>query len=156
MYKQLSKSSEKSKILVTGATGWVGKSFLEELLKHIPSEEYKERVYAFASKKCRVKIKGDNGIEINVPVQELSKIIKHRHSEKILLIHAAFLTKDKMAKYGERRFAETNSAITNIITSFVDSCKQIKVVHISSGAAKVAKSGINELAETNNIYGFQK
>ena len=48
------KSSE-CKFYVTGATGWVGRTFLHELQSIIPPQEFNKKVFAFGSKLTTIK-----------------------------------------------------------------------------------------------------
>ena len=44
----------KNTIVLTGANGWVGRNFLNELQKIIPREEFNQKVKAFGSKKSEI------------------------------------------------------------------------------------------------------
>ena len=50
-------------IVITGATGWVGKNFLHQLQLLYPHEIYKDKVIAFGSKSQTIKSTGYRSIE---------------------------------------------------------------------------------------------
>ena len=50
----MKKQTVNDKIYVTGATGWVGKTFMHELQSIIPAGEFNQKVIAFGSKENKV------------------------------------------------------------------------------------------------------
>lgn len=146
------------KILVTGATGWVGKSFLHELQSIIPSEKFNSTVFAFASRATSlVSTNYKQEEEINIPIYPLSSIIDHSCKRHILLFHSAFLTKDRISRYGSEAFIEINQRITEIVSSCVQASASSRVVCISSGAASNAeKEQYSSIAMARDLYGYLK
>ena len=105
----------KNKIYVTGATGWIGRTFLHELQACIPSKDFNVRVKAFGSKSNE--IVSTNYAEKDktiIPVYPLKDLEKEQYGENILLFHSAFLTNDKIKKFGVNRFIKTNQEISTM------------------------------------------
>lgn len=151
-------SQSNNVILLTGATGWIGRTFLHHLQELIPSDEFNRRVYAFGSKPGRVLSTGyTDGREIVIPIYNLEEMPKHAQEKKISIIHTAFLTKDKYQKFGAREFVRINSHITEIVNNTVITSRDSRVVHMSSGAASIAEEiGQSELIGSPVDYGYLK
>ena len=146
------------KMLVTGATGWVGRSFLHELQSIIPSDKFNSTVSAFASRSTSLTSTNyKHEDEISIPIYPLSSIIEHSCKQHILLFHSAFLTKDRISSYGLEAFIETNQRITEIVSSCVQASASSRVVCISSGAASNAdKEQQSSNAMARDPYGYLK
>jgi len=146
------------KILVTGATGWVGRSFLHELQSIIPSDKFNSTVFAFASR--ATSLSSTNYVQekkINIPVYPLSSIIDHSNEQHTLLFHSAFLTKDRISSYGLDAFIQTNHRITEIVSSCVQASASSRIACISSGAASNAEKQQNtSIATVCDPYGYLK
>ena len=124
------------KILVTGATGWVGRSFLHELQSVIPSDIFNSIVFAYSSRSTVLSSTNyPQQEQINIPVHPLSTIINHSNNQHILLFHSAFLTKERISTYGLDAFIDINQRITDTLSSGIQSSASSRVVCISSGAA---------------------
>ena len=146
------------KILVTGATGWVGRSFLHELQAVIPSDHFNSVVFAFASKATRIPSTNySQEQKINIPVHPLSSIINFSSKQHIILFHSAFLTRDRISRYGIEAFIDTNQCITDTVLSCVQASASSRVACISSGAASNAeKEQISAIAMASDPYGYLK
>jgi len=146
------------KIFVTGATGWIGRTFLHELQSIIGPDEFSRTVYAFASRSNILQSTNyPLNEKINVPVQALSKLNDYSGGQNILLFHSAFLTKDRIQYYGTNRFIELNQYITNTVSTFLESCKESRLISISSGAAANSERKEEKSAITaSDPYGYLK
>lgn len=129
-----------SKIFVTGASGWVGKSFIHELQRHIPRDLFNKKVICFSSKKKSfLSTNYLNPIEINsYPLQDMPDLSKLEKGLKIF--HSAFLTKEKIKKLGFAKYIKENKKITNLVKKSIQNSKETKLVIISSGAASIYKN----------------
>jgi nucleoside-diphosphate-sugar epimerase len=148
-----------NKIIITGATGWVGRSFLDTLQRIIPSSSFNSQVLAIGSKQGMLHSTAyPQELEIEIPVfslEQLPDLVAHK---PICLVHSAFLTKDRLSEYGYREFVRINQSITNIVCDAISRASSARVVEISSGAALVSldrKEDSLESAKTDP-YGFLK
>ena len=145
--------------VITGGSGWVGKNFLFELYKFLSYEEFKKNLFVFGSKDRIIKLRDSkNKKTINIPVKKLSlinEVLKER--EKINLVHTAFLTREKVNKFGIKKYIKTNTDITNHVVDFLKIKKESKAVIISSGAATIfeQKNKSQRIIE-KDPYGFLK
>lgn len=145
--------------VITGGSGWVGKNFLFELSKLLSYEEFKKNLFVFGSKDRIIKLRDSkNKKTINIPVKKLSlinEVLKER--EKINLVHTAFLTREKLNKFGIKKYIKTNTDITNHVVDFLKIKKESKAVIISSGAATIfeQKDKSQRIIE-KDPYGFLK
>ncbi len=130
--------------IVTGATGWVGRNILHELQQRIPTEEFNKKVFAFGSKKQIIKSTAyppNKLLEIPIyPLNLSDKIIPKK--SKILIIHTAFLTREKINYFGINKYININESIIRGIKSIINTALESKVVLISSGAASSVKDDI--------------
>ena len=145
--------------VITGGSGWVGKNFLFELSKILSYEEFKKNLFVFGSKDRIIKLRDSkNKKTINIPVKKLSLINEVlKEKEKINLVHTAFLTREKVNKFGIKKYIKTNTDITNHVVDFLKIKKESKAVIISSGAATIfeQKNKSQRIIE-KDPYGFLK
>lgn len=145
------------KIIVTGATGWVGKTFLIELQKWITQNEFNNTVWAFASSPKSINSVMYPENQISIPIRALTELDKCDSSDNALVFHSAFLTRNKISQYGLETFKEINESITEEISKYVERCKYARVISISSGAAEESEKRKEiSFAKTNNPYGYLK
>ena len=87
---------EKDIFVVTGATGWIGRNFLNELQKIYPPESFNKYVLAFGSKCTNIKSTAYKGNQISIPIFALEKINEYvKNKSDLKIIHTAFLTREK-------------------------------------------------------------
>ena len=145
--------------IVTGATGWVGRNILHELQLRISIEEFNDKVIAFGSKFQRIKSTAYlRNKPLDIPVYPLSlslEIIPKK--SKLLIIHSAFLTREKIKYFGLGNYINTNKLITQSIINIINESLESKVVLMSSGAADSIKDeDINEDSLCKDPYGTLK
>ncbi len=116
--------------LLSGASGWFGRTALWEYEQVHGPEALRRDVLPFASKECMVDFESPHG---PVRAQPLSAITEVPHPRGLL--HLAFLTRDKVAELGLRRYIETNRAITATVSRLLRQWPNMPVVATSSGAA---------------------
>jgi len=147
------------KIVLTGATGWVGQNFLHELQKIYPPEAFNKNVYAFSStKKNILSTAYPASQKITIPIYPLSSLKKLINQiDEVNLIHTAFVTREKVSLFGIKKYIEINREITNRVHEAIRNKKHVKSIIISSGAAELfdKKNKENKLLE-KDPYGFLK
>ena len=147
----------KTKFILTGATGWVGRNFLHELQKIIPMEIFNERVFAFGSKSgqiCSTAYKK----KIFIPIYPLSESKNLLPKDKnFFTIHTAFLTREKIINYGLEKYIEINKNILSHVEHILEESDPKKSVLISSGAAEsIEKKEANLIQIEKDPYGVLK
>jgi len=150
-------SDESCTYIVTGATGWVGKTILHELQKILDRDSFNEAVYAFASKDGFTQSTGFNTGRIQIPIYALSSLLEIvGHKKNILIIHAAFLTKDRIPEIGLDQYIKTNKWITEKVDILLNKVSSCRLSLISSGAvAKIDNEGSDQAMKINP-YGALK
>ena len=146
-------------ILITGATGWVGKNFLNELQKIYPSEIFNEKVKAFGSKEQSISSTFyPENKKINIPIYQLSKIENFISMKKAYcMIHCAFITREKVKYLGLEKYINFNRDIINIVEKVVSNSNISKSIIISSGAVSVFELKKNyDKNVLKDPYGFLK
>ncbi len=146
-------------IVITGATGWVGRTALHELQKIIPPSEFLNRVICFASKKSQINSTAYPGLEpLSIPIYPLSDLPDLAKSRSILAIfHSAFLTRDRLVDLGHTNYVAMNRWITNQVISALKVSINTRIIIISSGAASIYNSGGDiENMISNDPYGVLK
>ncbi|MCP9916648.1 NAD-dependent epimerase/dehydratase family protein [Cyanobium sp. ATX 6F1] len=144
-------------IAVTGATGWFGRTAIDELQKIFSPEEFKLRVRAFASRAGSLQLPGG----FSLPVQPLEALPMLARQETIGgILHCAFLTPDRLQEVGEEAYVSTNRQITEWVVKALEASPSTRVVEISSGAAKLVENeyveGNGRLSTAQRLYGSLK
>lgn len=124
-------------LVITGATGWVGTTAVETILRRLGPEAFHQRVRLFASRAGRITVnpsKQEPGS--SVPVHPLACLNELAASEPIAaVLHTAFLTRDRLATIGADTYVATNRWITQQVAAALRCAPQARAVVISSGAA---------------------
>ena len=142
-----------SPIVVTGASGWVGRTVLEHLAKQLPPDKFRSRVRAFSSRAGV--IEHVEGMSIpTMPLTELPSLVDQEGCSTFL--HAAFLTPDRCAEFGTEAYVNINRSIIEIIVTAVQATTNARVVEFSSGAAAYAESNQVMSYPAANLYGVLK
>lgn len=134
-------------ILVTGATGWLGKSSISFLL----NKKYAiKNIIAAASTEKILTLD-----ELTtIPVENFLNLETSEEIDGI--IHLAFLTREKVSVTSIENYVETNRKITNKVVDLIKDLKPNWVVNVSSGAVFNPKTKELEQSLENNPYGFLK
>lgn len=120
------------RVLVTGASGWLGGAALE-LLAHGLGPGWPGRVEAFGSSARRLTLR--DGTEVRQrPLSELGAL----PSRPSLLLHFAYLTREKMAGMSPDSYMETNREITRTVLEAGAQAGVERAVVMSSGAVHAA------------------
>ena len=137
-------------IVVTGVTGWLGKTCIKFFLENYKQIDFAKNVMVFASKDGILNI---NNCSIKVfnfkTLSNLDKEIKISH-----IFHTAFLTKEKINLYGKKEYKRINLEIISTIEKLIDNNPNIRLTITSSGAAlPFLKNNINF---SEDLYGYLK
>lgn len=135
-------------VTITGASGWLGKSTLENLL----ADGYNmEKVVALASSAKDILLSDGSSIKA-YPIHNPPEII----SETEVLIHLAYLTRDKVSSVGYEKYVLTNLDLTSIALRWLSNLPIKSFVTVSSGARNDQTTGQPETNLEANPYGFLK
>tara|TARA_X000000950_G_scaffold82127_1_gene103328 strand:- start:21000 stop:21875 length:876 start_codon:yes stop_codon:yes gene_type:complete len=127
-------------VILTGSTGWFGQSFIYTFVKKFGLDNI-NNLYLISSdgRNFRHKILNE---DFQTSTLETVKI-----DNKIdLFVQSAFLTRDKLTKFGQKKYIEVNQEIIEKTDVLVDKCSPTKRIVISSGA----------VLDKNDIYGSMK
>jgi len=124
-------------LIVTGATGWFGRTALHELQRLLGPEAFSRRVRAFASRSRTIISTGfADGVERSIPVAPLTELPDLAALEPIeAMLHTAFLTKEYVERVGLETYISANRGITDLVCRSLQSAPSARAVLISSGAA---------------------
>jgi UDP-glucuronate decarboxylase len=136
------------RIIITGAGGWLGMATLE-LLHNALGACFSQRVYAFGSSNRMIHLRGGIAVQQR-PLGELSSL----EQAPSLLLHFAFLTKDRVAGLDEEAYRKANRTLSETVYGALDKIGVDRVFIASSGAAHYAH---NEAANPAlRLYGALK
>lgn len=124
-------------LVVTGATGWIGRTALHELQRLLGPETYSRRVRAFASCSSTIASTGFvDGVKRAIPVSPLTELPEIVLREPIeALLHTAFLTREHVDRVGVEAYITVNRGITDLVCRSLESSPSTRAVVVSSGAA---------------------
>ena len=134
------------KILITGASGWLGKAAIYML--HNELKLKKEDFVLFSSINKQINVRGNIYNSYGFLDSKLDSFENFKIGG---IIHLAFLTRDKVNKVGFENYVSTNRRITEKIEEFIDFFEPNWVTTVSSGAANLNSEDIEK-----NPYGFLK
>lgn len=122
-------------VVITGPSGWIGMAFLAALNRALGSA-WAGQVRLFGS--AHNSLAAPDGSRLAVrPLSELEA----RDLDGAIVIHLAYLTKEKAAILGERQFTYTNLAIDDILLDALAGARPRALFVASSGAAALAQRG---------------
>jgi len=146
-------------LVVTGATGWFGRTALHELQQLLGPESFSRRVRPFASRSHTIASTGfADGVQRAVPVAPLTGLPELAAREPIeTLLHTAFVTREYVERVGVEGYISVNRSITELISRSLEACPATRAVVISSGAA-AALDAVTSLDEHlhSDPYGVLK
>lgn len=121
--------------VITGPTGWIGSAMLAYLAKQLGSD-WAASVSLFGSS-ARI-LTAPDGTAIKM--RALSTITAS-DVEGAVVMHLAYLTKEKVELLGERSFTDGNLAIDDLLLAALAGARPLSVFVASSGAAALAEDG---------------
>lgn len=124
-------------IVVTGPTGWIGQALLTRIAA-ARGAGWQHQVRLFGSHASDI-IAPDGSVIAVRPLDELTGA----DVDAALVVHLAYLTKEKADLLGERRFTDTNLAIDDRLLAAFRAGNPRAVFVASSGAAALAAQGID-------------
>lgn len=138
------------RIIVTGASGWVGSATLDMLLNALGPEAFSHRVLAYASTARSLALR--NGIVVPLsPLEQIAGL----PAMPSLIFHYAFLGREKTAELTLDGYCAANARITDIMRRAVERLKPAGMFLTSSGAVYRADRSI-ETDLAANPYGVLK
>jgi nucleoside-diphosphate-sugar epimerase len=142
-----------SKVLVTGATGWLGRETVARVLEG-KFEGITQSDLLLASSNGRDLELDSLGVYPTVALENLS----HRESTNSLegLVHLAFITKDKTTEYSFSEYVAKNIELISTACEIIERDKPKWVVVVSSGAIIDRATLEIENNVVRNPYGFCK
>lgn len=120
---------DERRIAVVGARGWIGRTALALLREALGEEAFNARVVCFGSSAGLV--------DGTIPVLPLAALADLPH-RPTLLLHLAFLTKDKVADMAQEAYVSANETLSGTIASALDAIGVDRLFVASSGAAAFA------------------
>jgi nucleoside-diphosphate-sugar epimerase len=135
--------------VLTGASGWFGRTALWEYEQLHGPEALRRDVVACASTAKLIDIGSDHGPVAAVGLETLDSL-----DDANGLIHLAFLTRERIASFGVERYILENRAITARVADFICRNPGMPILTTSSGAAAVFDHG--EVDLTGNPYAALK
>ena len=117
------------KIVVTGATGWLGQTTLEMLVAAF-GRDFGNRVIAIGSHEHVLTL--SNGVRVQVIALEAAR--GAGVGESAILFHYAFLTKDKVPNHSAKDYSALNRKISETVRSWIEEGRIRGVMMPSSGA----------------------
>jgi nucleoside-diphosphate-sugar epimerase len=137
------------KVVITGATGWLGQEFL--------FREYLKFGDKFLDNYILV---GNQSRTINLFQKFSTKVYSladFSYNGKVSgIIHLAFILRHRVVEFGIEDFLQQNKAITNCVIKLIKLNRPNWIVNISSGAIFDRATGELETNATQNPYGFGK
>ncbi len=117
------------RIVVAGAGGWLGLATLD-LLSHALGDQFSARVHAFGSNSRTLTLRDGTPVEQR-PLADLALLTP----APTILLHFAFLTKDRAEAMDEAAYRAANRAIDDLVLSALDTIGTQAIFIASSGAA---------------------
>jgi UDP-glucuronate decarboxylase len=136
------------RVVVTGAGGWLGLATLDSLAGALGAQ-FATRVFAFGSAAKDLQLQG--GMKVaQRPLDELASLAP----QPTLLLHYAFLTKDRAEQMDVAHYRAANAAIGDKVLAALASIGTQGVFVASSGAAYKAED--IHVSEAMRLYGSLK
>ncbi|MBY0304910.1 MAG: NAD(P)-dependent oxidoreductase [Sphingomonas sp.] len=131
-------------IVITGPTGWIGTAMLAYLSRQPGG--WAERVSLFGSSARQITAADGTALAMRA-----LETLKPADLDGAIVVHLAYLTKEKVDLLGERRFSDTNLEIDDQLLTALAGAKPKSVFVASSGAAMLAATG-----RDRHPYGMSK
>jgi len=142
-----------SKVLVTGATGWLGRETVARVIEGKFTGITRSNLLLASSNGRDLEL-DSLGVHPTVALENLS----HRESTNSLegLVHLAFITKDKTTQYSFSEYVAKNIELISAACEIIERDKPKWVVVVSSGAIIDRATLEIENNVVRNPYGFCK
>lgn len=141
----MAESGTAPRVVVTGPTGWIGSALLAVLADRF-GEGWHRTTTLFGSSQ-RAVTAPDGSVLMMKPLEALGP----DDLEDAIVVHLAYLTKEKAGLLGERAFSDTNIAIDDRVLAALERASPRSVFVASSGAAALAEKG-----RDRHPYGMSK
>jgi nucleoside-diphosphate-sugar epimerase len=137
------------RIVLVGARGWIGRTVLELLDEALGPAQLRRRVVCFGSARAQIRL--DDGVLLpQEPLAQLGAL----DCRPTLLLHLAFLTKDKIAGMHADAYVAANKALSRSVLDALEPIGVDRLFVASSGAAAAADDP--DAAEDLRLYGRLK
>jgi nucleoside-diphosphate-sugar epimerase len=136
------------RVAVTGASGWFGTTALDLLLDAWPSDG-SERIVGYASSERAIVLPSGRAVRVKALPDLLTD------PAPTVLLHFAYLTRDRVADLGVAEYAKRNVSISSLALAAVRQHRPRIVVTASSGAVNEAEGRLAHDLVTNP-YGALK
>lgn len=117
------------RVVITGASGWIGMATLE-MLFHAFGPAFAARVKCFGSARRSLQLRNGQTIQ-QLGLEKLSDLPSH----PTILLHLAFLTKDKVNGMSEAEYIDANNGIAGLVEQSLSPIDVRAIWIASSGAA---------------------
>jgi len=138
----------RARIVVTGAGGWIGMATLE-LLAAALGPEFPARVCCFGSSQRTLTLLDGTAIELQ-PLEGIASL----DAQPTLVLHFAFLTKDRAETMDEQAYMQANRQLDRTVLEALDTIGAEAVFVASSGAA--ARADDPHASPAMRLYGGLK
>ena len=135
--------------LLTGASGWFGRTALWEFEQRHGPEALRSEVVAFASRAKTIDFGSPHGPMPALALDSIGSIKNPRG-----LVHLAFLTRDQLQHLDVDSYIYSNRQITQHIEQLIKQHPQLPIITTSSGAAAAFDPSQTDLS--SNPYAFLK
>lgn len=139
---------DQRRILITGASGWLGRATLD-LLHQALGQQFHKRVRCFGSAQRTLALPGSDSIG-QEPLAALAELAE----QPSLLLHLAFLGKERAEQMDERHYRAANRAIGTTVLGALDRIGVEAGFVASSGAAAFAED--LKASAAMRLYGAMK
>ena len=130
--RRLLRSNDR-RVVIVGARGWIGRTAMSLLYEALGPEAFSERVHCFGSEEALLEL--DSGVAARQrALADLTKLER----APTLLLHLAFLTKDKIAGTDPAIYEATNRALSQSVYTALNIIGVDRLFVASSGAAAFA------------------
>lgn len=129
----------RKKILITGASGWFGKSFILSYVTQF-SEKALSNLVMVTSDGRDINVPGIDTRLKTIPLKDINDI-----NDVDVVIQSAFLTRDKIFEYGDDKYKAINLNIIDTVSNYVRENEISSVFLISSGA-------VNDSEDKKDLY----
>jgi nucleoside-diphosphate-sugar epimerase len=139
----------KRRILITGASGWLGLATID-LLKNLLGEHLEGRLVCFGSSAKRLRLIDGTEVQQN-PLATLVELPQ----QSSMLFHYAFLTREKSSRMPLEQYVEANRAMTSFVLRHAGAVG-VEEAFVTSSGAVYDKDRVLATDLATNPYGVLK